>query len=197
MQSLNPQLNDYFARQLGKGEEVRWSGQPDLSMVFSKADFLLIPASLLWAGMAIYISSEIISAAKANSSYVPLVIFFAVPFTLMAFHATLGRFVLRRWMKSRMYYLVTDQRALALTRAFGDSTHEAFLDDIDRIRVVRTRRGAGSIWFGNAPWWLVFLGTSAFDFPSVLAESMGPVAFYDLRDVDRVHDLVAALRRGG
>ena len=194
VKSLNPQLNDFFSRQLRKGERILWSGQPDLSIVFSKADIVLVPASALWAGMAIFFSSELVSAARANSSYVPLVIFFAVPFTLMAFHATLGRFVLRRCVKSRTYYLLTDQRVLALGRMFGDSAHETFLDDIDQVTTVRTWRGAGSLWFGKAPGWLLFLGTSVFDFPNSLAEGIGPVAFYDLRDADQVYSLVAELK---
>jgi len=190
-------LNDFIGRQLVKGEEVLWSGQPDPSMVFSKADVVLIPAGVLWAAMAIFFSAEILSASKADSSDAPLIVFFAVPFTLLAFHATLGRFVFRRWVKSRTHYVVTNERVLALSRVFGDNVHAWFLDEIDQLTTVKSKRGAGSIWFGEAPWWLVFLGSSVLDAPAALPGNLGPVVFYDLRDVNRVYDLVNELRSSG
>jgi hypothetical protein len=115
-----------IAAQLHKGEEVLWSGEPDTRMVFSTGDIALVPASPLWAAMAVYFSAELLAAASIDSTAAPFVLFFAVPFTLMAFYATVGRFVFRRWVKSRTHYAVTNERVMDLTRIFGETSRPRF-----------------------------------------------------------------------
>lgn len=176
--------------QLRKGEEVLWSGRPDRAVVFSAGDLILVPASLLWSAMALSFAIPMLSAARTGADAVPFVVFFAVPFILMAFYFTVGRLIFRLWVKSRTQYLVTNERVLALSRLFGNNVHASFLDEISEVHGVRSMRGTGTLWFGDAPRWMVILGSSALDSPFQLPGTLGPVVFYDIREADRVRQLV-------
>ena len=167
-----------------------WNGQPELAAVFGKGDLVLVPASLLWSAMALSFAVPMFSAALNVGAALPFVVFFAAPFTIMAFYAIIGRLIFRMWVKSRTHYLVTDERVLAVTRIFSSNVHASFLDEISEVRSVRSLRGTETLWFGDAPWWKMFLGACVLDSPFPLPGGTGPVAFYDVRKAGEVRELI-------
>jgi len=187
-------LNDFVGTELQQGERVHWSGQPALAAIFSKGDLVLVPASLLWSAMALSFAVPMLLALRDDADALPFAVFFAVPFGVMAFYAIIGRLLFRLWVKSRTHYLVTDERVLALSRLFGTNVQATFLDDIGPLKSVGSTRSTETIWFGDAPWWMIFLGSSLLDSPLPLPGGPGPVVFYDVREAARVRELVADLR---
>jgi hypothetical protein len=125
-----------------------------------------------------------------DGGMLPFVIFFGAPFTIMAAYALVGRFLVRMWIKSRMRYVVTDTRVLAIRRIFRSSVQASFLDEILGIESAGSLRSTHTLWFGSVPWWMRLLGAGVLDSPSPLPEGEGPVAFYDIRDAARVQELV-------
>lgn len=179
--------------ELLKGERVLWSAQPNLTAVFCRGDLFLVPASLLWSAMALSFAVPMLWAAvNGAEAALPFVVFFAAPFTGMAFYAMIGRLVFRMLVKSRTHYFVTDERVLAMTRLMGSTVHASFLDEITGVTSMPSTRGAETIWFGEPPWWKKLLGACALDSPIPFAWNTGPVAFYDIRDADQVRQLVRA-----
>lgn len=187
-------MNNFIGRELRKGEEVLWSGHPDRAAFLSKGDIILVPASLLWSAMALSFAIPMLSAVRTDNDVLPFVLFFAIPFAVMAVYCMFGRFAFRLWVKSRTHYLVTNERVVALSKVFGNNVHASFIDEIGLVNSVRSMRGAGSIWFGDAPWWMINLGSSALDSPVPLPGGPGPVVFYDIRGANEVRELITELR---
>jgi len=120
----------------------------------------------------------------------PLIIFFAFPFTVIVIYALIGQLIFRPWTKSRTYYVVTDERVMAITKRFGRSVHASFLDEITAIKSAGSLHGSSTLWFGEPAWWVVLLGAGLLDSPAPSLGDDGPVAFYDIREAARVRDLV-------
>lgn len=183
-------VSDYISRELNKGERVLWSGRPDIWAVLCKGDLVMIPASILWSAMALSFAIPMFRALGEDSDALPFVIFFGAPFTVMAVYALIGRFFVRMWIKSRTRYLVTDERVVAVTRTISSNVRASYLDEIAGIESASSLRGRQTLWFGDAPWWMKLLGAGMLDSPTPLPAGEGPVVFYDIREADRVRELV-------
>lgn len=183
-------LNDFVGRELYKGERVLWSGQPERAAIFSKGDLVLVPASAIWSAMALSFAIPMLAALREDADALPFVVFFAVPFTLMAFYAIVGRLIFRLWAKGRIHYLVTNERVLAVSKLFGTNVQASFLDEISEVKTAGSMSGTRSIWFGEPPWWMILLGSSVLDSALPWPGGPGPVAFYDIRQSERVRELV-------
>ena len=131
------------------------------------------------------------AAVSDDPDVLPFVIFFAAPFTVMATYALVGRLIFRLWAKGRIHYLVTDERVIAVSRLFGTNVQASFLDEISEIKTAGSMAGTTSMWFGEAPWWMILLGSSVLDSPLPLPGCSGYVAFYDIRQAERVRELVS------
>ena len=97
------QLNQYLL----SNEFLLWSGRPDPSVRFTKADTFMIPFSIMWGGFAIFWEAGVL---RSNAPF-----FFrlwGVPFVAVGLYFIFGRFAVKRRQKIRTVYGVTAQRAL-------------------------------------------------------------------------------------
>jgi hypothetical protein len=51
---MAPVRLDIFTSELLPEERIEWTGQPDPSIVFHREDWMAIPFSLMWGGVAIF-----------------------------------------------------------------------------------------------------------------------------------------------
>jgi len=181
-----------FREELLKREEIVWFGQPDPSVIFSKADILIVPFSFLWAGFAFFAFGFILVATILASPAALIALIIAGPMAVVGLYITIGRFFYKKWIKRRTHYAVTDHRVLALTLGLTRRLEALELNSIPAISRSIHPDGTGTLWFGNAPWWLMLFGNSSME---LLAPSGSvPVVFYDIRDAARVYELVNRMR---
>ena len=81
---MNYPIEEQFRDDLLREEKILWSGQPDTSVHFTRADIFLVPFSLLWGGFAIFweLGALGIFFSKSDSSDGMAIIFpiFGIPF---------------------------------------------------------------------------------------------------------------------
>jgi hypothetical protein len=104
---LNPDARYRLSDSLEPGESLIWTGAPRQGLLLRPYDVFLIPFSLLWSGFALY---GVLSALRSNGSL--FFVFWAIPFLLVVFYLTLGRFFVDARLRASMAYGLTDRRAI-------------------------------------------------------------------------------------
>jgi len=78
-----------LARELGKGEELLWTGQPKSGVYLEARDAIMVPFSLLWCGFAIFWEGSVL---VQNA---PLIFkLWGIPFVCIGLYMVVGRFFL-------------------------------------------------------------------------------------------------------
>ena len=185
---------DVFGTDLLRDEEVLWYAQPELSGHFTRADVFLIPFGVFWTLFSLFWTGAVLAVAISGEPAALIGALFGIPFVAIGFYMLFGRFWYKRWVKRRTHYAVTNRRIISLGNALGRHLSAAYIDRLPSMRTARHgREGVGTIWFGNTPWWVLWYGNTGMEFlGSMYGEP--PVAFYDIKDVDRVVSLVDELR---
>ncbi len=180
-----------FEPDLLKDEKIFWTGQPDPSVHFNKADRFLIPFSLYCAAF-IGLMSYYFFVAEFVSWYHFI---FLIYFSPYGFYLLIGRFIFKTWRKRHTYYALTSHRALILNDGHGRILFGVFLDHIAGIRKSVRSSGVGTVIFGKPPRFSNFHGNTGMDWQSILPDG-GVPAFFDVRDADGVYDLTKKLIQG-
>jgi len=172
-------------RELVGGERLLWTGRPDPTRHFDRADLFLVPFSLMWGGFTIFWEIAVIRNGWGFGMV------WGIPFVAIGLYVIAGRFFVKARKKRRTYYAVTDRRVLSVER--GGSTRAAFLSLIPTLNASIRSDGSGSVTFGNSSWLYGSYANSGLDF---LARGYGPeaVGFYDIPDARSVVELVNDLR---
>jgi hypothetical protein len=177
-----------LAPHLVANERVFWTGRPDLSKRFTKADLYGIPFSLLWAGFAIFWETSVIASGAPI-----FFVLWGIPFVAIGLYLVVGRFAYRAWLRRRTLYAVTDRRVLKLVRRrSGDSVDALFLDAIPAVNRELRPDGSGSVVFGSAAAHARSRTLTPF---SGSKEDEGPLIFEDIADAAYVAELMTDLRR--
>ena len=71
-------------------------------------DIFLVPFSFLWAGFAVFWEMTVIRNGAG------FMVIWGVPFLLVGFYVTIGRFLLDSWVRGQTVYGLTGDRALLL-----------------------------------------------------------------------------------
>jgi membrane protein implicated in regulation of membrane protease activity len=92
---------------LRPGEELLWCGRPDPGVIFSAADAIVIPFSIVWLGVALAFvaGSQSVGAPPAFRAV-------GILFVLIGIYLLAGRFVTRWLGKRRTVYGITGDRVL-------------------------------------------------------------------------------------
>lgn len=194
MQEPFPEL--IFKDDLLPEEQVLWTGQPDPSVIFSRADIFLVPFSLMWGGFAIFWELAALGLIfdSADRSGAPLIFpLFGIPFVLIGLYFMVGRFFCKVWVKKRTFYGVTNRRVLMLKKTRGRYLEASYIDSLPTVNKSVRRDGVGTIVFGNAsPFVATYQNTGMDWFGSYYGQSA--LAFYDIRDAQSVYELVNRVR---
>lgn len=116
-----------------------------------------------------------------------------LPFVLVGLYLIFGRFRYKKWRKKNTYYAVTNRRVLILTKLLSRNLQAAFVDLVPSISKSVRSDGTGTVRFGNPSFWASMYANTGLDFFGWFYGS-DPPTFHDIRDADRVHDLVSSLR---
>jgi hypothetical protein len=92
---------------LRPGEELLWCGRPDPAVIFSAADAIAIPFSVVWLSIAVAIAAGS-GAAGAPPAFRAV----GFLFVLIGAYLLVGRFVTRWVRKRRTIYGITGDRVL-------------------------------------------------------------------------------------
>jgi hypothetical protein len=135
-----------FARYLAPRETVRWTGRPQQGIVFRAADALLIPFSLLWCGFAVFWELGVWTGGAPT--------FFMIwggAFVCVGLYFVFGRFFFDAFLRSKVQYALTDQRALILGGLMGNDLTTIDLRSTSEIRYKDIDGSRGAISFGPDP----------------------------------------------
>ncbi len=182
---MNTKCQQVFQKELLKEEKMLWCGQPDTSVVFTKADIFFIPFSILWGGFAIlWFIIAIIEKAPF------FFILWGIPFVAIGFYFIFGRFVYKKKKKERTYYAITNKRILILSK---NEIEGAYINTIPVINKTIHKSGMGTIRFGNADIFSSMYGNAGMDFFGSFYYKGAPV-FYDVKEAQKVYDIVNDIR---
>jgi hypothetical protein len=184
-----------FKDEILKDEKILWSGQPETSVIFTNADIFLIPFSLLWGGFSIFWEVGVLSTKGKSGQGAPFFFpLFGIPFVLIGLYFIFGRFIYKNFKKKRTYYALTNKRVIILTNTFGKNVQAEFIDRIASMNKTVRANGIGTIRFGSSNLMFTMYGNTGMDsFGSFYGQDV-PV-FYDIKDVNKVYDIVNGLRK--
>ena len=181
-----------FQPELARGETVLWTGKPVLSKNFTLIDIFLVPFSVFFFGFSVIWVSTVFGELQEESvpsAFTFLALAIGVPFAAYGLYMMLGRFWLKRWIKSHTYYAVTNKRALAMRLKPRRTLQSAYLNRVSTFSKHVRSDGSGDLLFGERePLWQSNANTGL-DFMASHFASTSP-AFFDLEDVEEVYKIV-------
>jgi hypothetical protein len=188
-----PQL---FKPDLQKDEKILWSGQPEPQW-FTAGDFFLIPFSLLWGGFAYSWEGSVLQIYLTNpkAGGALFMVFWGIPFVVIGTYFMFGRFFLQRLLQKNTFYALTNQRVIILSTFRGRSTQTLFLDNLPGINKTENKKGVGSIVFCSDAMFPRLGGAASASLSLTLNNrnrgALGLAAFTNIKDVNKVYDLIA------
>lgn len=181
-----------FERDLGRGERIVWTGQPDAHRIFTSADLFLVPFSLVWGGFALYWEATVLGLTGSPPAP-PAFAVFGVPFVILGLYFMVGRFIYQRWAKQNTYYALTNRRALIVRHLRGRSVDAIILDSVPGIKTSTRADGSGTIVFGKTTPFDAIYGNTGLTF---FRKGVYTPAFYDIPDAQAVANQIEELRKG-
>ena len=164
------------------GEKLKWVGRPAQGIAFTTIDIFLIPFGLFWCGfIAVWISMALQSD--------PTFVLFGAPFVIAGFFILIGRFLIDAWIRSKMLYAVTDQRALVLKSAIGNSLTAHELSAGQAVNLNTNDGKKGTITFGDTGLSGLF---SRMNLGAIYLSSSEANKFFGIDNVSEVYKLVYA-----
>ncbi|HEY7405160.1 MAG TPA: hypothetical protein VIB39_16660 [Candidatus Angelobacter sp.] len=142
-------IQQALQHELLPGENLVWSGQPSRHVIFHKDDIFAIPFSLMWGGFALFWEYMALQGAQKGGAAVSLFVFWGIPFVLAGQYFIWGRFLYTWWIKRRIFYAVTEKRAIIVRNAWGSKTTSVYLDQMPALGKDLRSDGFGTVRFGN------------------------------------------------
>jgi hypothetical protein len=174
-------------RHLSGDERIEWAGRPDPAKRFTRADWYLVPFSILWGGFAIF---WFVGATVSGGGFG----LFGIPFVAIGLYFIFGRFIYKARRKRRTVYAVTDRRVLEIVAGRnGDSVSAVYLRSIPNISTSAVANGEGSVDFGLSSRRDQYYANTGMEF-FARGSLSGGVSFYDIPDPGGVAELVERLR---
>jgi len=178
-----------LAGELEAGERLLWSGRPDSRRWLYPQDAVLIPFSVMWGGFAIFWEAEVLSSSSARGTVLfPL---WGIPFVLIGLYLMIGRFFLRRWIRRRTLYAVTDQRVFTISPSWprGERTTSVWFGSYPPVDKRVARDGRGTLWIGPLPYANRWLASEP-GWPGGHSRTGSAVVFADIPDVDEIYSRI-------
>jgi hypothetical protein len=186
-----PDIAAKFQQELMQPERILWTGRPDPSRLFTRADLFLVPFTLVWAWFSIGFFVQELDRSPPD----PMTRVIAPLFALVGLYALVGRFLYLRYRKRRTCYVVTDARVLVLTETVRRSVLATRITQISGIQKTVRSDGSGSLRFGAGTFYSEMWKDTGLEFFGAAYGSPAP-AFVDIPDAEDVYRLVSTLGSG-
>lgn len=177
-----------LAGELESGERVLWSGRPDGSRWFCPQDAVLVPFSVIWSGIAISVELSSVQAPSSGGGASWLT---GMPFVLIGLYLLVGRVPVRRWIRRRTLYALTDRRALMLVPSWRGGTHanSVWLRSYPPVDKRTARNGRGTLVIGSPRQNQSWFNSAASDpgWPGANKALGNAVVFADIAQADEVY----------
>ncbi|MGH1334549.1 MAG: hypothetical protein ACRBFS_00365 [Aureispira sp.] len=121
------------------GQSLIWTGRPIRGFRLRKADWALIPFSLVWGGISF--GWETVAVATDAALLFQLA---GIPFVIIGLYMIFGRFFHDKWYRSRTFYGLTKD-ALIIKRPKIAETIP--FTDLNNLEVQEGKNGRGSLSF--------------------------------------------------
>ncbi|MDV6330119.1 hypothetical protein [Asticcacaulis sp. 201] len=177
--------------ELGRDEQLLWSGTPAQGVRFRMVDIFLVPFSVMWGGFALFWEATAFYQAGVRVSATPPYItgsefsfmtLWGIPFCLIGLYMIFGRFFVDAAARAKTAYAVTDRRIIITC---GNSVQSLTLNNLPQIELKTGANGRGSIIFGQSN---LFMGTG---WPAWGVRGTGPSLMFDgIAKVREVHTLI-------
>jgi hypothetical protein len=138
---MNPDARYRLSDSLEPGESLIWTGAPRQGLLLRPYDIYVIPFSLLWSGFMVY--------GVLRSGGPPFFVFWSIPFLLMAFYITVGRFYIDARIRASTAYGLTDRRVIIVSGTAFRTTTSLPLGALAEITLQEGNDGTGTIYFGR------------------------------------------------
>lgn len=176
-------MSGNFARYLVPRETVQWTGRPQQGIVFRAADALLIPFSLLWCAFAVFWELGV-----WNGGAPTFFMLWGGAFVCVGLYLVFGRFFFDAFLRSKVQYALTEQRALILGGFTGNDLTTIDLRSTSEIRYKDIDGSRGTISFGPDPG--PFRGGGIWH-----STSRNAPEFFRTEDADRAYRLIQAAKQ--
>jgi len=144
-------------------------------------DAFLIPFSLMWGGFAVFWKTMVLRS-KAPGFFA----LWGIPFVLVGLYMIFGRFVVDAASRARMFYGVTDRRAIIVSGLMSQTVKSLSLRTMTGLTLSERADGTGTIFFGELPPWGAMY--SGMRWPG--ARQYSPPAFDLIHDARTVYNIV-------
>ncbi len=142
-------------RELESDERVLWGGRPDRGRWFMPVDWLLVPFSLFWCGFVVLWEALALTAVGAKGVGIVGYAFplFGLPFVIIGLYLVFGRFLVRRWIRNRTFYALTDKRAICVAPSLpgSGSVTSVWLAGFPAVETRLVSDGRGTVSIGSFP----------------------------------------------
>lgn len=146
----------------------------------------MVPFSILWSGFAFFgaISTAI------HSGFLCLIV---LPFVIVGFYITIGRFIVKKRNKTHTCYAITNKRIIIYNDYRKKSISEIPLRNLSNVTYESDKNGIGSIHFLSVASSTFSLfndmyGNTGMD---ILLGGNAPFALYDIHDAEKVYNLIS------
>lgn len=129
-------MNDECRRKISgyllPNEKLLWTEKPKSGIRFRLFDFYLIPFSVLWMGLAIFI--------YWRTEFLGALIFVAV-----GIYVIFGRFWVDSKIRSKTYYGLTNRRVIIISGLFSSKADNFPLNNLGKTKISVKADGSGNI----------------------------------------------------
>jgi hypothetical protein len=180
--------------EMGAGESLLWSGQPQQRVIFHQQDWFAIPFSLMWGGFAIFWECGVTGFwdNSAHTHSAPgFFVLWGIPFVVIGQYLIWGRFFYAAWKKARTFYGVTSKRVLVLNTGNSRQVTDAYFSNIDSVSLTIRTDGIGTVEFApepgaQTPWGFNSRRRGA----NQIGIDLSRLVFFDIENVRNVYQLI-------
>jgi len=141
-------LREQLRPALLSGENLVWVDRPESGIKFKLLDLFLIPFSIVWGGGVFMGFGVSVIGSEHNGP--PFISLLLIPFLMMAFYITIGRFIHEYMIRNRTVYGITNQgRILIKTGLFKGSISNYEIKYLPRVEFSAKKDQSGSIKFNQ------------------------------------------------
>jgi len=178
---MDRQADQRIERELDRGEQLLWFGQPSLGVKLHLPDLVLLPMGLLLTSFGI-----VIHPVALRNGWEPDNILGSLPLVLVGVYLLGGRWLWDAKRRARTVYAVTDRRIILVSGIFRTRVRSIDLRTLGDLSFIERRNGKGDFLLGSDAWGLsCLIGTGL-----PLVTSLAPPLLESVDQARHVYEII-------